>query len=69
MRTIISLASTKICTICGEPFLYKRRRSAVLKAVSHIADIRKYYCHNCKITYYVYLGTNLKMPSAMRPKN
>ncbi|MGZ3776993.1 MAG: hypothetical protein ACXVIY_02620 [Mucilaginibacter sp.] len=66
MRTIISLDPTTICTTCGEPFHFKRHRGAVLKALSVVVDIRKYYCHNCKITYYVYMGTDIKVPSAIR---
>ena len=66
LRTIISLEPTCICQNCGEEFKFKRHRGPLLKVLLFFADIRKYYCHKCKITYYVYLGAELKAPNLLK---
>jgi hypothetical protein len=60
LRTVVSLQPTCFCKACGERFQYKKRRGPLLKAISAVADIRKYYCNYCKITYYVFMGAEAK---------
>jgi len=66
LRTIISLEPVCICHNCGEEFKYKKHRGVLLKTLLFFADIRKYYCANCKITYYVYIGTEAKVTNLFR---
>jgi hypothetical protein len=61
LKTVIKLKPSCFCPDCGEHFQNKKRPHWFVKAFQSFTGIRKYHCNCCDKTYYVYLGSEVKM--------